>query len=199
MRRKELLFGMFCGAVGAILTTAVGLFTPLVAQDELSDVAFGKIICREIVMVDSDNNLCVRMDAERYGGSIYVNGKDGDSSVSIGIDKNGGDITVHGTGNKMAYMEIDDEGGRVGVFGNGGDRDNSGSASLSIGENRGRIGVFNEDGKVCALMVAYVDSYINGGLIEVFGSDGKLRAVMGAGVHAGVLAAYGSDGTTVIK
>ena len=49
------------------------------------------------------------------------------------------ETTVHGTGNKMAYMAIDDAGGRVDVFGNGGDRDNSGSASLSIGENRGRI------------------------------------------------------------
>ena len=198
MRRKEVLFAVIGGVVGAVLTMAAGSFSQLGAQDDVKDAEFGKITCREIVVVDSDN-IGIHMDVERYGGSIYVNGKDGDSSVSIGIDKNGGDITLHGKGNKMAYMEIDDEGGRVGVFGNGGDRESSGSASLSIGDNRGRVGVFNEDGKVCAFMAAYVDSYINGGLIKVFGGDGKLRAAMGAGVYTGLLAAYDSDGTTVIK
>ena len=199
MRRKDVFFAaVFGGVVGAVLVMAAGSFSPLGAQNDMKDAEFGKITCREIVVVDSDN-IGILMDVDRYGGSIYVNGKDGDSSVSVGVDEYGGDITLHGKGNKMAYMEIDDEGGRVGVFGNGGDRDSSGSASLSIGDDKGRVAVFNEDGKVCAFMAAYDDSYINGGLIKVFGGDGKLRAAMGAGVYAGLLAAYGSDGTTVIK
>ena len=43
MRRKEVLFAVVGGIVGAVLAMVAGLFSPLGAQHERTDVVFGEI------------------------------------------------------------------------------------------------------------------------------------------------------------
>ena len=80
MRKKVLLFGIFCGAVGAILTMAVGLFAPISERrTELSDVAFGKVTCRETVKVDRIITSVLEWTPYSGGDKAYMShGKDGD-------------------------------------------------------------------------------------------------------------------------
>ena len=50
MTRKEALFAVIGGVVGAVLVMAAGSFSPLRAQNE-PDANFGKITCEELEVV----------------------------------------------------------------------------------------------------------------------------------------------------
>ena len=50
MRRKELLLAVVGGVVGAVLTMAAGLYSPLGAQNELEGVEFRTITCNKILV-----------------------------------------------------------------------------------------------------------------------------------------------------
>ena len=61
---------------GAILTMVVGSFSPLGAQSQ-SDVSFGKITCKELVVENKDGSTAAYMAVGEYGGLVGVYGKDG--------------------------------------------------------------------------------------------------------------------------
>ena len=53
MRKKEALFAVISGVVGAVLAMAGGAVLPLGAQNEVRDAEFGTITCRKIYVGDS--------------------------------------------------------------------------------------------------------------------------------------------------
>ena len=65
MRRKEVLFGVLCGVVGAVLVMVAGSFSPLGAQNELKDAEFGTITC-ESIRVGSPNESSVLITGETF-------------------------------------------------------------------------------------------------------------------------------------
>ncbi len=116
MRRKELMFGVFCGAVGAILTTAVGLFTPLVAQNDVMDAKFDTVNCRTLIVEDEDG----KHDVVIFGGSVIAHGE-GEGRVRMGAGviagEAGGHVIVYGRDEKnVAKMAAEEDGGFVSVF-----------------------------------------------------------------------------------
>ena len=49
MKRREVLFAVIGGVVGAVLVLAAGAFAPLGAQNEAADAEFDTITCRKLV------------------------------------------------------------------------------------------------------------------------------------------------------
>ena len=167
MKRKEVLIGVIGGCIGAFLTMAVGLFTPMgvVTQSQNQDGVFGKITCREIEVVDGRGDMQVRIYAGKYdgfnGGRVEVFGKsDGyaDEQASTGISEYGGHLA-------LARQPVPKSG-------------------VVIGGNQygGRVAVLNKMGTICAGM----RSTERGGIVDVWG--GPRNAAMQITEHGGSVA-----------
>ena len=97
MNRKERLYAVIGGCVGAILTIAVCSLSPLGAQSQ-SDVSFGKIMCRQLEVVSSDETKVVEIYTFEGGGAIHVLGKDGKIRVAMNGSEGGGSVSVNSKG-----------------------------------------------------------------------------------------------------
>ena len=166
MRRKEALYAVIGGVVGAALVMAAGSFSPLGAQNE-SDANFGKITCEELEVVSvigrvniSNAMILVKNDLPGdvlrgtilegtpgttliTGGRVDVTGEDDMAQVQICTDERGGLISVHGKRGSEAQVMIDvkDHGGRVAALGDG-----QSGVGMSIVENGGLVLVTDNDG-----------------------------------------------------
>ena len=140
MRRKEALFAVIGGVVGAVLTMAAGLFSPLGAQDE--DASFGTVTCQELKVVGpagdtrvwllsefdgglyvfgGDGKIRARMVVDISGGLVNVSSNDGKIRALMGAVKHGGEVRVTGKHEKKgAKMGMDEHGGMVAVSGKAG-------------------------------------------------------------------------------
>ena len=139
MKRKEALYAVIGGFVGAVVTMVVCSFSPLGAQSK-SDANFGKITCTEIEVVRTDGTLGLLMFVDEHGGSAAVFDKDGkvgagmvvaeyggrvnvynknaQSIATMGHEEHNGYVAVYGKDGKLrAYMNVDEHGGRVDVLG----------------------------------------------------------------------------------
>ena len=72
MLRKEMLFAVIGGVVGAVLAMAAAQSAPHV----------GRITCTDLEVVDSKGNPRVRLSADEYGGRVHVLG-DGVSAAML--------------------------------------------------------------------------------------------------------------------
>lgn len=169
----------------------MGLMAPLGAQDEVRDAAFGAITCRGIDVVDEHGKLMASMSINEHGGLFWVFGKDNrDSKVGcfkmagIGIDKEGGWFSVHGSElRKQAAMGIAGDGGYLSVASDRG-REN---AKVKVNENGGQVMVRSKDGRLVAAMGAAT----TGGIVAAASDrDGKIKASMSVG--------SGGDGLIVV-
>ena len=64
MRRKESFYAVVGGCVGTVLTLMVCSLSPL-AVESRSDGNFDKITCRELNIIDSEENIGIRLYAYR--------------------------------------------------------------------------------------------------------------------------------------
>ena len=94
MHRKEVLFAVIGGFVGAVLAMAGGVILPLGAQNEVRDVEFGTVTCRGMKVVDSEGKLGVLIFNGDYGGRVDVFGKDGSPRAGMLITEHGGQLAV---------------------------------------------------------------------------------------------------------
>ena len=95
MRRREVLFAVIGGVVGGVLVMAAGSFTPLGAQNEVREVYFDEIRCRQIV-VDYPNGMpAILLSAVEDGGALVIMGNNG-GGVFIESNKTSGSVTVRG-------------------------------------------------------------------------------------------------------
>ena len=119
MLRKEVLFAVIGGIVGAVLVMATGSFSPLGAHNEAVDLDLGYITCRGLTVVDSENNHRVKIGAFVSKGFVFVRGKT-DARVFITADEEKGEVQMR-TKNFNGHVEITarEDGGETRVSDNG--------------------------------------------------------------------------------
>ena len=111
MRRKEVLFAVIGGIVGAVLVMATGSFSPLGAQNEAVDLHVGEITCTGLKVVDEEGVLRVGLMDEGIASVLDKDGKDGKAKVAMTVDENRGHVVVYGkNAESKASMGVDDYG-----------------------------------------------------------------------------------------
>ena len=168
MRRKEVLFAVIGGVVGAVLVMVAGQLSPRV----------GRIACTDLEVVDSKGNPRVRLSAGEYGGRVQVLGdgvdaaiftqrhaavvsvRDGDRGASMGIAGEDVSVTVSGGIPPLPRMRTDEHGRRVAVYA----EDDIPKAKMGIGKHGGYVFVdgSSEDYRSKAMM--YIAPSLGGGI-----------------------------------
>ena len=191
MKRREVLFAVIGGMVGAVLVMAAGSFSPLGAQNEVRDAEFGNIRCRNIVVADSEGNTNVAIFADEHGGNVSVVSNDTKSGISrlrasMLATENGAEVIMYSGGvvGSMVTMKTDGDNGSVNVVG----RD---SQAVSISADDYGVSV-RTDGKHGIYGTSMVCTE-KGGLVAVFDGDGKVRASMST-EHSGQVGVHGNGG-----
>ena len=167
MRRKECLYAVIGGVVGAVLTMAVCSVLPLGAQSQ-SDGVFGEITCTGLKVVNAEGITRVELFDNEDGGGIWIVGED-----LWEARLNSGELSV---GNRREWTTLHREG--LWVLGKDG-----GSVQLVNTAQGGRVSV--DDNVV-------IDATEHGGRVTVFGKGSdESRAVMKSGEHGGSVIVFG--------
>ena len=178
MKKKEALFAVIGGVVGAVLVMAAGSFAPLGAQNEVADAEFGTITCSKLVVRYDGFSFATEINPT----SVTVSEDDG---RSVELSANG--VSVVGTGEKrMVQLSFTEDGGSVRVFG----KDGGGAAGMNTDEDGGIVTVYGKDGGGAAQMAITE----NGGAIHVHGKDGGGAAGMNTDEDGGIVTVLGKDG-----
>ena len=199
MRRKEVLFAVIGGIVGAVLVMAVGLLSPLGAQNEVKDAEFGTITCRQIWVVNSDDSLRASIGiigddelGDEEGGMVAVYGKDAKSGATMGINKDGGFVSALGTHiGSSAKMSVNDHGGSVSLRG----KDAELGVAMSVNENGGSVIVHGKDASKAVMRITD-----NGGVVFV-DRHGRVfeSAVMAVDENGGIVMVTGTHGANSLR
>ena len=164
MLRREALFAVVGGVVGAVLVMAAGSFSPLGAQNE--SVNLREITCTGLRVVDEDGAIVGLMSGDEHGGRVSVYGKDGEAKVKLSVYEGYGHV---GVGTRV-YLIAGEDNGYVHVLGNGG------KVTISVDENGGNVDVFFKDSRL--IPEARLSADENGGFVHVTGfPDGNSAAV----------------------
>ena len=200
MRRKEVLYAVIGGVVGAVLVMAAGSFSPLGAQNDVAAAEFGTITCRRLV---------VRYDGFPYATeinpiSVTVSDEDGRSAtlrahgVSVRGENGKGKaaMTVMGEhvavslsgedGEGKAAMTVMGEHVAVSLSG----EDGEGSVYMTVGDRSGVVTVGGEEGEV------FMTVNDHGGIVTVGGKDGEGSALMALDENGGYVGVFGKGSDT---
>ena len=186
MKRREVLFAVIGGVVGAVLVMAVGAIAPLGAQSQ-SD-SFGEITCTGLKVVDSDGRMQIILSATSSRGSVLVFGKEG--FAHVGVDKYGGAVSVAGYSGDELFGGT----GVLGISKYGGDvlvksEKHDGHAGIGLNEHGGRVQAAGDNTNV----VMRVNE--RGGRVAVYGNDGKQRVGMGVNEYGnGAVSTWDKNG-----
>ena len=183
MNHKQKLGYMALGAAIMAIGIIIGQWgTPDIEAQ--SNGVFDKITCREIEVIDKDDNEAIRLYTTKHGGDIRMHSKDG-RIAAMGINEYGGSVYLSGKGNNgdgvvsihtsenTAHLKLDngylDRGIKMGVV-NGRyafiDVENqNGSASMTA-DSSTEVGVYRKDSGG-----AYLHTDEHGGRISVFKPD----------------------------
>ena len=207
MRRKESLYAIIGGIVGAVLTIAVCSVLPIGAQSQ-SDRVFGEITCTGLKVVDAERKTTVLLQSGAFGGIVLVYGE-GNTVAEMAIAPHGGRVFLRSSGNNAGSvnMEFDDEhGGEIRVYGEEG--------SVKLGTNKHGAGVYvtDQNGRTRASITS---SELVGGVLGVAGENeeplvvispnlmnqntpvGGMVNVFGSGMADGVRLSVNKDGGIV--
>lgn len=112
MKRKEALYAVVGGCVGAVLTMVVCSFSPLGAQSQ-SDGNFDMVTCRGLMVEDTygKSKVLIGVNTISHKGFVLVMDTDG-TGVEINSNEDGGSVSVYGKDAKRGVS--------MGVFPNGG-------------------------------------------------------------------------------
>lgn len=112
MTRKEGVFAVIGGVVGAVMTIAAGLVLPLGAQSS-AEHAFGKVTCTELEVLRPDGKPAVLLSVTNDSGFVGVFGKDG-GLATMRIGEHGGVVSANGKGSSKGEAIL-----AVNAYGNG--------------------------------------------------------------------------------
>ena len=104
MRRKEALYAVIGGVVGAVLVMAAGSFSPVGAHNGVRDVEFGEITCRRIRVVDSDGKNTVVIGDMGY---VTVYGDEDGGSATMDVSEIGGYFSVTDKDGEMRFVVLE--------------------------------------------------------------------------------------------
>ena len=185
MRRNEALYAVIGGVVGAVMVMAAGSLSPLGAQSAVRDVAFGKITCREIRVIDTDGQPLVVIDRREHGGAVVVRNKDGKSGAILRNNEYGAYVEVVGNrGTSYGYIGTEEHVVGIGCHGKDGKRR---EAAMSVHDDLGAaVSVSNKDEESMV--------QIRGGAVVVYGEGEKSEVDIGTGEHGGYVRVSGKDG-----
>ena len=143
MRRKEVLYAVIGGIVGAVLTMAVGSVMPIGAQN--GDATFGEITCNRLDVVDAQGNSYVILSTHQgRSGVVGVYGKES-CTAQLRDSEHGGQVIIRGKdGERGAIMEVDEYGGHVHVTGKGDDNSRAGMGVNEYGN--GAVSTWDKNG-----------------------------------------------------
>ena len=118
MRRKEGLYAVIGGCVGAVLTMVVCSFLPLGAQSQL-EANFGEITCTALRVVNEKNNEIITLGSNPKFGHAQVRPCDSDGSVLEGLILAAGDGGSISSFSQRGLFNIgyDEHGPRITLFG----------------------------------------------------------------------------------
>ena len=200
MRRKEALFAVIGGVVGAVLVMVVGLIAPIGAQTEVTDAEFGTITCRRLLVTSGGRGKTeiepvyiaigdgetARTFLTAYSVGLY---RDWEPRISLENKEQGGKITVkQKDGDRRAVtLGIAEHGGYVSVQG----KAISGRAYLAIDEHGGYISANGETGRRAHMTIGE-----HGGRVGVGGNgSSKGEAVMAVNEYGnGVVSTWDKNG-----
>ena len=178
MRRKELLFAVIGGIVGALVMMALGFGVSLAAQSG-GDANFGKITCTELEVLYSNELRRVRIVGKERGGEIEICGRSGNRRINLDGWDHGGVIVMQGR-NKDENTSI--RPGSI-FLGNGEEWPYiSMSSVLGIRINRGVLQDLVELG---------VDEKSGAGYVRVSDKASRQRAGLFTDEHGGYVAVFG--------
>ena len=182
MRRKEALFAVIGGVVGAVLVMVVGSFAPLRAQDEVADAEFGTITCSKLVVrydgspyATEISPLHVKVSVDGDGSAklgsygMSVVGKEGKGKAYVKVYNGGGVVSVYGGGGEGVRMEATEIGGVVSVYRGSGE-----GVRMSSTKYGGAVGVYDGKGNTDARAVMGVNEYGNG-VVSTWDKNGYRR------------------------
>ena len=156
MNRKERLYAIIGGCVGAILTMLVGSFFPVGAQSQAANL--GHISCESLSVVDGNGIARMRFFALKQGGLILVSPDDAYPKRLLKIDESS--ITISKGVSELVKITAVDEGGSVLV--SSADSTNSTRAAIMhIDSYGGAIALYGE-GSTKSRVVLGVNEYGNG-------------------------------------
>ena len=172
MRRKEVLFAVIGGVVGAVLTLAAGSFSPIGAQNEVGNAEFDTITCRAL-KVESPKGAA-------FGYAEIAPNEHGYVDITCNSLTCESDLVVD---NMMGRTEL--FGGYVNIFHHYDGvaegllpgafillQNKGQESSVSVGVRDGLV-VKNKDGKDAVI----IRNTKNGGIVAVAGKDGKFKAL----------------------
>ena len=73
--KDKLLYSAIGGCIGAVVTLTFSLFSPLVAQNDDRDAEFGTITCKELSVMDDDDNVLAYIGKWDDGGGYLTGGR----------------------------------------------------------------------------------------------------------------------------
>ena len=154
MKKEWIFTAAIGGCIGAVLTSLFSLFSPLAAQHDAPDAAFGKITCTELEALDCAGDQAVRIDflgvtVQRtvdYASGFHIYSKDGNSSLAaMYVEENGGRVVVFGKkGKSQTQLGIDKHGGYV----TGYKKDGSLGVFMFTSGDGGHIGALDNEQKL---------------------------------------------------
>ena len=149
MRRKESLYAIIGGVVGAVLAIAVCSVMPIGAQN--NDATFGHITCSGLVVVGADGKSTILLS----GRAVSILG--GVKLDNVLLTDRG--LSVYDGAHELAYLRSNGHGGIVSVSDKSGER----VSRMHVTEHGGYVSVHgkgNDDARVAMA----VNEYGNGGV-----------------------------------
>ena len=111
MRRKECLYAVIGGVVGAVLTMAAGHVMPIGAQN--GDATFGEMTCTALLVMDTERKVKLALTASPRSGLVYIKGKPNRNRMLLSKDG----MSVLDGEHQVASISANDYGGYVSVRG----------------------------------------------------------------------------------
>ena len=196
MKRREVLFAVIGGVVGAVLTMTVCTFLPLGAQGQ-SDTKFGKITCTELEVV-SNGRSRVAIGASEDGGYVIVANRAGMPVAAMQVTEDGGIVNVRGRGKRSisgVRMHVYEHGAGVHVY----DQNGRERAGITSTESGGTLGVMDENENPLViisskrLFVMNQDT-LDSGMVNVFGPDYSDGVRLSVNKNGGRVSVFGKGG-----
>ncbi|MDE0297733.1 MAG: hypothetical protein OXN17_03815 [Candidatus Poribacteria bacterium] len=202
MNRKERLYAVIGGAVGAVLALTVCSFFPPGAQSQSN--TFGEITCTRLKVVNANGVEVVSINGDDKGGTIYITEDTKSATVEemfdmskvvIGCGAGAAKIEIWGGVSPMIGLGIDKNGGTVNIYPR--DFDNGGRIRMLINEYGGRVNVtgmktdYAEHRRSASLAINE-----HGGYAVVFGrGNDEIRAAMGVNEYGnGAVSTWDKNG-----
>lgn len=157
-----------------------GLFTPLGAQKEVSDVEFATVTCRQMDVVDEEGNKRVMVGTLGTTGLVSVFGKGYRVVAEMNSHEHGGAVIVRSVDGGQAEMSGAERGGWIAVRGK--EESVQGQASvpqavMALKEGSGSVLVRNTHGEMATMGWGKY-----GGEVAVRNRDGSFVVMSGVGV-----------------